>query len=297
MVPYASYAAGSMLARRAARYALMKGYGGRAGQAARLISGAWRRRKTIYKAAASLKRAGSYLRRPKKRRIESRLVRYKVQNRHGTSTGYSSNLITYGPQTLYVETIPFPSARNPAISEGERIGSRIFVHGIKICRTFNVVSEGFPIRYQLNWALVQAKEGVVNDAADVATIKAQIKEDFFRETGITGRVSQFEDSPALWNAKYNCAPMNPNSDYKIITRWKFDIEQLRPNVPTSHCIKKIDKYFRLKLPMEFEDNSFTQPKHAIYELFWFSAVLQKQHQAFAQITCNKNLQTYYSNKM
>lgn len=162
----------------------------------------------------------------------------------------------------------------PSHSTDNDIGTRsrnaIKLKGIKLCRQFyNDTPSNNNSIYRVHWALIQFTGKNTFPAA------ADIKPSFFRtNASTTSRSEDFVDMQDgdSFEAKYNCQPMNPNNQYKILTRRHWKITAQDNNQPNMNSGKiMIEKYIKFNKNFTFDNRTDVNPRYPICEVFWLHA--------------------------
>lgn len=297
---YGARSSPSAMVLRSVRGALMNRYGSRAGVAARVIGTAWRNRKAI----------GAVTRRLALRRwrsaVPTRLGRRMVPDSNrvkskAASTAYATTSRVTLVQTLDWQALVYPdrSVDGNDMTNNIRLSQQIRLKGFKICRTFaSNYANNDPII--VHWALMQDKD---NDRPTDA-IANSLKRQFFRvHNDVQKKHLAFTDTNAFWSHHYNCAPINPDGDWKILTHLKFRIDPKDKGVPSTNWIKTHERFYPVRKWAHF-NNVDTQanlpsniPDHPIYEVWWFSAMEPPGHNAGGSIRTHANNICYFSNKV
>lgn len=294
---------GRSLAYRGARAILSRRYGVKAYRAANVIRRVWKYRKPLMRAARGVYRASKRRKTP----MERRLVHSPQVKTRSTGDPHATFATSHNPQTLHFKVLPYPRDAdidpNSGIgSNGIRISQDIYLRGFKICRMF-WFDKSFATNgpYMVHWALVQAKD---NDTK-TTEIEGSLRRQFFRvHNNFDEKALNFDDNSATWNQIYNCAPMNPSGDWRILTHWKRRIESRNgENQSSTKWLFKIEKYFKLRQATHFQrksgdtDRPDDIPNHPVYEVWWHSAMTPTDHfnghilRSVATNTC------YYHNKV
>lgn len=199
---------------------------------------------------------------------------------------------------LYSHVIPYPALSADPSTITQRQNNCIRVKGIKICRSFyynadyGTADQAIgPI--QVNWALVQLKDRTAQISESI--------QNFFRDHSSTNaRAKAFIPylANSSWSLEYNCLPMNPNSNFNILTRWKRTIyPRASGGADLYKTHWKIEKYFPIKKNQRFDASNSTNPQMPIYEIYWYNTVNDSQFPAdptaYIHVVTNHSNTIYY----
>lgn len=292
------------VAYRGARAILSRRYGAKAYRAANVIRRAWKYRRPLMRVARYAYRAAKR----RKTGPERRLVKVSKTKSQATAQAFPSTSSTHNIQTLHFAVIPYPKDPDTFLdigANGYRRGQDIYLKGVKICRHFHITNDNSSWPHMVHWALVQHKE---NDERQDA-IEGSLRRQFFRvHNDANQKTLNFDDNTANWNQIYNCAPMNPDGDWNILTHWKMRLEPApgrgATGMPSTKWLKTVSKYYKLRTPVHFQNklddppNSRSDdiPNNPVYEVWWFSAIMPQGHSATQTLQSAAYNTTYYSNK-
>jgi hypothetical protein len=180
-------------------------------------------------------------------------------------------------RTLYSSPMPEAPPPTQANDFNVRERSTVTYKGYKICRQFENRGSGPAAIYEVNYAMIQFKNNITEGLTPLQ-IEALIRDKFFRETvSNTERSADFinaSTSAQVWDATYNCNPMNPNKQYNIIFRKKFTLGPRKSNVNESRTFenfKKFDFYMPVKKRVQFAKRDSTANQTPFYEIWWYNS--------------------------
>lgn len=232
-------------------------------------------------ARSVIRRAGrKYLNKKKTRR--SRMQSSALGSGKATENIKQNQVRDVNLRTLDLAFLPNPApATNPA-DFNVREKATCYYSGYKICRVFENRGTSFGSIFTVNYAIIQFNRGFIseyesgNEPTETATLE-EVKKNFFRNNlDKTTRTENFQDAStggsSLWDMTYDCRPMNPNKNYKIIFRKKFTLypraasggERQRLN----HSFKRIEMYLPVKKRMGFQDRFSNLCNTPFAEIWW-----------------------------
>ena len=181
---------------------------------------------------------------------------------------------------LNISSLPYPVHTTDNDVNG-RVSNTILTKGIKICRTFEYRGGSSIGPIMVNWALIQLK----HDEPEVSW-PTQIEEDFWRRyDGLQDKSANWSNyiATSIWDESYNCLPMNPSSDFKILTRKKFVLHRetgtgsaVATRRGAGPSIKKIERYFKVYKKQEFSRTTEGQPTNPILEIYWYNTLTPRE---------------------
>lgn len=272
---------------------------------ARKYMAAYKIAKWGYKNRRNIGRAYKTAKRMRKAKLQKRTQPSVKQSK----TKKNQDSVPTGPPTgltmgrLQIRVIPYPSGPGAANQEvNRRLSNTYDLRGVKICRVFeydansNTTQDIGPI--EVNYALVQIKHDMNSTSFD-----AEIKDKFWRDySSATVKYRNWSDyiETSVWSAEYNCLPLNPTSDFTVLTRMK---KRLCPDSSAiegwGRNIWKIDRYFKIKKKIEVPTSNDALPLNPILELIWYNTVTPRRFPddptAFEYIKTYKMNTVYFRN--
>ncbi|UOF77163.1 putative capsid protein [Circoviridae sp.] len=251
--------------------------------AAGVLQAAWRRRQQIKRAYNVVRRG---VKRYKMSKIGKRMVAgtRAASKVRGERSAESSDAVFIEHQTLHARLMTYPEYRTTGVL-GSRDQYTILLKGWKICRQFHFVNPapeseapqiGGPII--MHWALVQQKRTQESDT----TLIGDLKDRFFRNNSTDDdKYSSFVNAVPLseWKAIFNCNPMNPDGEFKVLTHLRHRLQAPARNaglfvtngsVNPKEAIWEIRKYIKVNRKQTFGKLDSYVPNHPIYEVYWYS---------------------------
>lgn len=160
---------------------------------------------------------------------------------------------------------------------GEREGSTVFLKGIRICEQYEWTGTEARDAIEMHFALVQLR-----CLEDDPVTKFAPK--FFRDNSSKGDKSfPFTNASGAttWDFRYNCLGINPDQ-FQIITHRKKTL--FRATTDRGRWIWKINKYFKIKKCLHFDDDSDILPNKPFYVVFWWNYAAQTNNNARDPLT-------------
>jgi len=232
-------------------------YGGKARAAARIGKFVWKHR-------SKFKQAAKKLRTERGVRAQTRAYQSSIPQGPGTQLQMGR---------LYVQQFQYPEL-DATFKLRQRERNTIFIKGFKVCRHFHcsqgqaTIGEG---RIEVHWALLQSKSDCVTYPSGLATGDLTTK--FFSSRDLVDKNhTEFDsyNSVSGWQMSLNCLPINPNSDWKVLTHRKKRITGAGTNGFGGNYIWHINKYFKVGKRFKFDEDTNTLPDRPIFEVFWYN---------------------------
>lgn len=268
---------------RYGKYAL-KAQDPRVQVAAKVIQYAYRNRRYIKyagKRIAGLVKTRGYRRKTKfGSRMKATVPRLATPSIQASPPEFNT---TIGLGVLYLKRISMPPPSNNPNRFNVRQGSAIYLKGIKFCRQFEFLRPSEAVDrvppVMVHWAVIQLKDA----STPILEQRSSIQSKFFRQANEDqDREAPFIDNAASgsrWSAQMNCAPMNPDGEFNILTHQKWIMEQgsffptdTGPNVRPGNYIKQIDKYVPVHKKVDFQSSANEIPTHPLYECVWYQTL-------------------------
>lgn len=234
-----------------------------------------------------LGRSARVIQRAWKRRRSKRTRRSRMQSSAEGGGKASESIKNAVARSVFLRVIDgewLPNARAPIQPNDFNVRDKanVYYSGYKICRVFENRGPEYQDIYTVNYAIIQynrgIKSGTLPDPENFDTIKPILKENFFRQNlEVSTRTADFQDAPiagtALWDMTYDCRPMNPNKNYKIIMRKKFTLypraagggergQRLNQN------FKRLEFWLPIKKKMGFQDRAAELCNTPFAEIWW-----------------------------
>jgi len=263
LVPYAAGFAGSNLALSAKRARVAYDYGRRyapeVARAATTIGRMYRR----YKRKRGRYGIGA-------RTVPGARTRTKAYNPSPTTSATSLQL-----GKLLTNTLPYPLPSDTNVPN-RRQEMAVLIKGWKLCRDIYYTAPrgqtGDIGPIEVHYCLFQLK--CPNPTPGSYT---GIESEFFRDN--SGGVNFSKDfdgytDSSPWSMHFNCCPVNPNNDFKILMHKKKILYQ-RPPAEVGDAAPdnarnywRIRKYMKVNRNTVFENDTSSEPKQPIFEALW-----------------------------
>lgn len=271
---------------RALRYNLMRKYGGKAGVAARMIGMAWRSRRRFASVAGGLKRRKLN----PGRKWSMRLIKPSNRAAEAAAQAYEQTAIQVLFHRQQVRQLPYPATTQSMLQFGSRRAASIKLTGVKICRNFTNIWTSPVI---VHWGMIQPKETSQDGSYDFTNL-------FFRNrASINDCATSFPTDPVqqnTWSALYNCAPWNPDSNFKIITHIKIKLDAANRNRYLD--TRTHEKFYKLGgTKAHFRTAANVTPEHPIFEVWYVTCETPSYFDASANpiVTTHGQHQMYFKN--
>lgn len=244
--------------------------------------------KQVYSLAGRVaaRRIGRWWRSRRGRYRRSKIMRRTAPStrRQGTTKQDppSTTLTQLAMGNLYVADFPWPgsSGSNDDITRRER--NTVSVSGLKICRIFEYTQDIDDAAQQgpveVHWCLLQLKTDQTN-----LDLSADLPIEFFRDNSrTTTRARDFNpyDGTDQWDMGKNCLQINPNKWVRVLTHKRFHLQPFAPGAAYRPWmnIKKINKYYRLKKNITYNNVLTNLPNQRIFECYWYNTTTPTKFQ-------------------
>jgi len=180
-----------------------------------------------------------------------------------------------------------PASNTDDRSLTARHGNKVSVRGLRICRQFEFLPPGEALGVcppiMVHYAILQAKKpDFANQGESTQTL--QLKLDFFRVFEYQNKRSAdfVSNGPlSLWSNLMNTAPINPDSDFNVITHMRRVMEQPPAlvdtptgslNIRQRNYVWNIRKYMKINKTLNVANVYDSQLDNPLIEVIWYQTV-------------------------
>lgn len=186
--------------------------------------------------------------------------------------GYREGYALMGPQTLYAQTILFPTNQNNSAQPrnavcAQRNSDSITVKGIRL---YSDIINEWPVPIEVHIAVVQGKSPGVT----AATVDQKL---FTNTEDISQTWKSFVSNTLTYDMSFKYNKIN-KSDYFVLLHDKFVLDPNRlnntdrPSTKLQHYKKRYDKWLKLNKTFSFDGPLEQHPQHCPIILVWCTSL-------------------------
>lgn len=278
---------------------------GRAKMAARVLQRTYRR----------YRRSG----RRGRKTYSSRAAPSKKANSPSYHTPWDTSSVATGGNPINLQTLNLFEVQMPPVATSSASGNPILavnritgkgrykLNSIKICRTIwyngDYTEAGFDVgRVTVNWALIQLKVSQADLTRGGSTVRQAIEQGFFRDNeGTTERSKDFVAAGPTsdWDHGYTCAPMNPDSSFRIISRQRHELVPFLDSTQAGPARSSVTIHKYIKLRKTVANGSVAvgnQIENPFYELIWYTTTTPRTF-PYGSVVTNPHVRTFGTNRI
>lgn len=197
-------------------------------------------------------------------------------------------------RTLYQFALPNPNT-STSNEYNARDSASVYYSGYKICRYFENIGNGIGEKYEVHYAIAQLR--------NLDDLGSSWREAFFRDnSSSTTRTSDFINasttSTVLWDAKYNCLPLNTEHPELKIIKHKKKVLMPKLTDQINKNTWKVEFWLPIKRNMVFNSRGNVYPTHPFVEMYWYQSTTPLDWAAANPGPGNvQNIQTWNVNRL